>query len=578
VAVASVSASRLPPSDATSIMTFAPAFVSKSRPLKAVTMPTTKRKINVAAGATGRSAKSAQQRGIQAFGRISKAQSDVQILGKRKAIEAESNAHELHESSKKRRDDSIEVAAAEEPSQDSPELPTKAAQRSSDDLVATSNFQADACPPTATIRPVKQATPQKTARLQIGPTETPTKGARSILECFSLRSSSPSTRSSSPPPSHLNSPPTSPASTRSSSPICGREGKLPEELQDLIDLHSSFLSALSLHYAHHGCLTPVDLRVLNSSVSAIWRKRSVEVNDTRRILAIAQCAQSSQTVPTSGARTLTLVDYGRGKICLELAEAINNPSIHKRPIHEEKLHTLFTNNLEQQWQKYLTSNGPSVSVEIFIATLPLLPITACDSLSKLAPLLVKGQRRLEDLKAGAIKAQKSSSSSNPSIARDVSNLRPKLAASRSDSLLSRIRAKELIQSALPPAPSPAALARKSALQRLEEVVPVLELLTAGAATGCTERLSGSEKPKQQMQVQSFTMPTLVQHLQMSLRNPISKEDAVRCVRLLAEMVPEWVGLLELGKCVGVTVRRGKAVGREEIRRRVEEMLQAVCWG
>jgi len=534
-------------------------------------MPITKRKINVTAGATARSAKSTQQRGIQAFGRISKAQSDVQILGKRKAIEFESKAHELCECSKKRRHDSIEVAASSTSSRDTPELPTEAAQNSGDDHIATSNFQADPCPPTAKVRPVKQATPRKAARLQVGPTETPTKSARSILECFSLRSSSPSTRSSSPPPSRLSSPPTSPATTRSSSPNCGGEEKLPEELRDLIDLHSSFLSALSLHYAHHGCLTPVDLRVLNGSVSAIWRKRSVQVDDTRRILAIAQCAQSSHTAPTSGTRTLALVDYGRGKICLELAEAINNPSIHKRPIHEEKLHTLFTDNLEQQWQKYLTSNGPSVSVEIFIATLPLLPITACDSLSKLAPLLAKGQRRLEDLKAGAIKAQKASSVSDPSIARDAPNPRPKLAASRSDSLLSRIRAKELIQSALPPPPSPAVLARKSALQRIEEVVPVLELLTAG----CSERLGGSEKPKQQTQVQSFTMPTLVQHLQMSFWNPISKEDAVRCVRLLAEMVPEWVGLLELGKCVGVTVRRGKAVGREEIRSRVEEMLEAV---
>lgn len=556
-------------------MTFAPASALNLCQLKAIAMPTTKRKINVAAGATAGSAKSTQQRGIQAFGRISKAQSDVQILGKRKAIEAESNAHELRESSKKRRHNSIKVVAAQEPSRDSPELPIKAAQKPSDHHIATSNLQADACPPTAKVRPVKQATPRKAARLQIGPTETPTKGARSILEAFSLRSSSPSTRSSSPPPSRLSSPSTSPATTRNSSPNCDQEERLPEELQDLVDLHSAFLSALSLHYAHHGCLTPVDLRVLNGSVSAIWRKRSVQINDTRRILAIAQCAQSSQTAPTSGARILTLIDYGRGKICLELVEAINNPSIHKRPIEEEKLHTLFTDNLEQQWQKYLTSSTSSVSVGAFIATLPLLPITACDSLSKLAPLLAKGQRRLEDLKAGAIKAQKSSSVWDPSGARDVPKPRPKLAASRSDSLLSRIRAKESIQSALPPPPSPAVLARKMALQRLEEVVPVLELLTAGAATGCSEHLAVFEKPKQQMQVQSFTMPTLVQHLQMSLRNPISKEDAVRCVRLLAEMVPEWVGLLELVKCVGVTVRRGKAVGREEIRSRVEEMLEAV---
>lgn len=63
------------------------------------------------------------------------------------------------------------------------------------------------------------------------------------------------------------------------------------------------------------------------------------------------------------------------------------------------------------------------------------------------------------------------------------------------------------------------------------------------------------------------MPTLVQHLQMSLRNPIGKEEAVKCVRLLAEVVPEWIGVREVGRLVGVTVR-GEGVGRDELRRRI----------
>lgn len=56
-------------------------------------------------------------------------------------------------------------------------------------------------------------------------------------------------------------------------------------------------------------------------------------------------------------------------------------------------------------------------------------------------------------------------------------------------------------------------------------------------------------------------------MQMSLRNPIGKEEAVKCVRLLAEVVPEWIGVREVGRLVGVTVR-GEGVGRDELRRRI----------
>ena len=71
----------------------------------------------------------------------------------------------------------------------------------------------------------------------------------------------------------------------------------------------------------------------------------------------------------------------------------------------------------------------------------------------------------------------------------------------------------------------------------------------------------------------MTMPTLVQHLQMSLRNPISKDEAVRCIKLLAdEIAPEWVGMREVGKCIGIMIRPGKAVGREEMKKRVETCL------
>ena len=523
-------------------------------------MPPIKRKDRNAAGT------STQQRGIQAFGKISKAQAGVQTLGKRKAIDAGTEGQQPYEYAKKRTCKSIEgvsTQAASIPSEKVPPKPSKS-------CIGASNSQLEPAPPPLRAGAVKPATPRKKAVLQTGLLETPTKGARSILESFSFNSSSPSTRSSSPPTSRPSSPETSQSSVRSSSPVCEEEQELPDELQDLIDLHTSFLSALSLHYAHHGCLTPVDLRVLNNSVSKIWRKRSVQAEDIRRVLGVAHFTQSAQRAPTLEIRAFALTDYGYGKVCLEIEDSIDSPGVHKRPIDEEVLSALFTDNLQRQWQEYNKPSAPSATIGTFVETLPLLPVKPCDSLSKLVPLLSKGQRRLEDLKAGAIRAQKS-----PSIRNDVPVSRQKPTALRSDSLLSRIRAKELAQSALPPPPSTATLAKKSILQRVEEVVPVLELLTAGSAVGKSEPFDALAKLRQQMETQSFTMPTLVQHMQMSFRNPISKEDAVKSVRMLAELAPEWVGLKEVGKCVGVMVRKRGALGKEEVGKRVRGMLEAL---
>ncbi len=108
---------------------------------------------------------------------------------------------------------------------------------------------------------------------------------------------------------------------------------------------------------------------------------------------------------------------------------------------------------------------------------------------------------------------------------------------------------------------------------------MLDILTASTARSLPNSQASDSDTKTQtltepkaLQTHSFTMPTLVQHLQMSLRNPISKEEAVRCVRVLAEVVPEWVGVREVGRLVGVTMREGGRCGREDVEKRIAETL------
>ena len=93
----------------------------------------------------------------------------------------------------------------------------------------------------------------------------------------------------------------------------------------------------------------------------------------------------------------------------------------RRPIDEENLNAIFIRNISQQWSSYTTTYPTVASLTTFLSPLPLLLIKLCASLSKIAPLLSKGQRRLEDLKAGAIKAQKAPL--KPTTTNSISNPR-----------------------------------------------------------------------------------------------------------------------------------------------------------
>ncbi|MCJ1319797.1 hypothetical protein MMC15_005133 [Xylographa vitiligo] len=414
--------------------------------------------------------------------------------------------------------------------------------------------------------------PRKKLLARTNNTETPTKGARAFLEAFALSSSSPSRRASSPLPAQEITPPTSPASIQSPCPAsiatpCPTRPstfELPEELQDLVDLHSAFLTALSLHYAHNGFFSPVDLRNLRPSIERAWGKRRIETDDICLALGILANDRSEDRSHSDTACPLTLSNFGSGKICVELSDSPFEKRQRRRPVDVEKLNTTFVQNLSNLWRTHAPPSIPS-----FLAKLHRAPIQPCASLHKISPLLAKGQRRLEDLKAGAIKAQLTNQKPTASVPQKA-QVRPKAPSSRSSSLLERIQAKELYQSTLPTAPSPESIARRNALQRLEEIIPVLEILTSSATRGDFIK---EMKVGVASKVFSFTMPTVIQHLQMSLRNPISKDEAVRCIGLLAEEIaPGWVGMKQIGKLKGVTVRSTSGVGREEMRSRIAEAM------
>ncbi|KAI1162995.1 hypothetical protein F5B18DRAFT_621600 [Nemania serpens] len=344
-----------------------------------------------------------------------------------------------------------------------------------------------------------------------------------------------------------------------------RSGQLPEEVLSLIALHTAFLKTVTLHYAHHGSATPVDLRVLCPNMARAWGKKKVTDADVRVCLGVlGEPLQSPSTGSSSSTSTggisspFRLSNYGRGKICVEI-----DPDRNPGPLNENKLNALFRTNISALWTRFLVNgdgNGNAdVSATTFLTTLPMAPVTLCESVVKASPILLKGQQRLEDLKHSiTMKRQERNSKATPTTT-TVTTATP--AEAPKLSLLDRIRLKSQQKSALPPGLSPAQQARRAALQRVEEVSALVAMLSRAASDSDSGRVS-------------FAMAALLEKLKDSFRMGISKPEGAACVRLLAaEVAPEWVRVVTLSGREHVVVEMTRQIGKGEVAGRVRGILE-----
>lgn len=305
--------------------------------------------------------------------------------------------------------------------------------------------------------------------------------------------------------------------------------ELPSELLDLINLHAAFLTALSLHYAHNGTNTPADLRLLCPDVARAWGKRRVLIEDIRRTLGVLNKHMPSETTDQPPLSRLTLSNYGLGKICVEIETASGKAGHMARAVNEDLLNEIFARGLAKMWEQ----REGEIEVEDFVKGLVLEEITVCESFAKMSPLLAKGQRRLEDLRKGAI-TKKEEAKQKKLATKEVNSTKP--------TLLERLRAKQILAASLPAPLNKVQLSRVAALHRIDEVASVLGMLTTSTSVGQTRV--------------SFTLPTVLGKLMDSTRMPMSKEEGEACVRLLAgEIAPGWVKLVKMGKVEALVVNR-----------------------
>ncbi|KAK1069004.1 hypothetical protein LTR74_005267 [Friedmanniomyces endolithicus] len=318
----------------------------------------------------------------------------------------------------------------------------------------------------------------------------------------------------------------------------------PSELADLCHLQAAFLSALSMYYAHNGTTSPVKVGNLLPMITKNWKKRAVSLEDLRRLLA----------VQLRGQPNFVLEDAGNVGVCLGRSQprgrALKRVGSY---IDEDDTNGRFEQALEASWKKWqMAEEAENSSVTAFIAQLPLAEIAVGASVEKGSPLFARGQQRLADLKSA--QATASRISDTPSPATNDEEKPSQAVQSRGTSLLDRVLARQALASSLPAGPTKQQLERRAALHRVEDIARVLGLLVGA-------------KPRV-----SLSMQAMVQQLQQSLRNPVSREEVEQCLELMAaEVMPGFVSLFVSGSVRGVVVRREGRVDAVDVRMMVEKL-------
>lgn len=324
----------------------------------------------------------------------------------------------------------------------------------------------------------------------------------------------------------------------------------PAFFNDILNLHSSFVQAFSIHMAHNGANTPADLREFLGSLTRIWNKRKVQIKDLQRLFWVWD--QSTMAANVS----YRLANYGLGKICIERTVQIN--------IQPPLMQDSFEETLDLLWEKApdsLRNASEEDQSALFIESFGLAIIH--ESLTPFASFR-KGQQRLQDLKGGLIRLNAERALSEKT---ETTPLERKATTSRRQGLLERIKNKELRQSKLPPPPGKTELLRRAAADRVEEVVGILAMLRPAvtSGTGIRAMLTAQRKP--------FKMEVMIEHVRDSIRGEIAPDEVVMCLEILSDskVAGNWISIVTVGSMKSVVLKSCRDVCAKDICAKVAQL-------
>lgn len=324
----------------------------------------------------------------------------------------------------------------------------------------------------------------------------------------------------------------------------------PHSYFDLIALHSSFLGALSLHFAHNGITAPVDLREFLPNMERVWKRRKVTAEDIRRILYV----QSSGARVDEGkpAARFRLIDYGM-RILLERLGSDQDKDHAPAFLDEDALNASFERSLERVWAEE-SAKKPDFDC---MRDMPLAPIYKVPR-----AFLSISQQKTSQIKREIVRAklpEKTAASKTKAPVQRSS------AADRKNGLLERIKSKALRQSTLAPPVTKETAMRRSAASRIPDIVNVLLLLSPSA----TEGVEMSPSPLRK----AYKLETIVQNIRDSMRNPVAKEEISTSLHILArpEVSGGWVTVVSRSSMTSVVLKSSRNVSPQDIKDRAAKL-------
>lgn len=320
------------------------------------------------------------------------------------------------------------------------------------------------------------------------------------------------------------------------------DAALPLQLAELVRLNRAFLKTLAIHIAHAGANAPVDIRALAPNISRSWGKRQVTAEDIRRCVAVQSYSKQSPFIVS---------DYGRGKLCVELAAGHDGASLS-----QERLGRQFEENLRALCAERAMDDMADVDVplsSLSLYDLPQAAVTDKGAGAQADPTLAKGQRALSELKSGLAAKRQDKETRRPEAALNPDGTKT--------SLLDRLRLKQLAKADEPLPPTGPELARRAALNRVADVAAIISMLSLSNPLSLPR--------------QAFTMAAISDRLRDSLRVPVSRDEGAACVRLIAaEVAPEWLRVVTIGGRENVVVQRSAQPVDRVIHERVQKLLAA----
>lgn len=325
----------------------------------------------------------------------------------------------------------------------------------------------------------------------------------------------------------------------------------------MIDLHKILLEAFSIHRAHNG-FTPVEINGFLNTMTRLWKKKSVKIEDVRRILAVYEVAGKQEIINSQVKHRKSpfkLIKSGLGYESRTCLEYVFNTDTTDPPLTQSYREDLLAGEYRAEVEviRIIYRNQP----ESFIfGSIEGFPMLACETGAQTISRQQKVKAtRTEILNlSNRTKLQTATTDQTDDKQEVLSSIK-----SRTLSIFDRVRAKQLANSLISK-PSDQDQLRQRSIGRISEIVEIIRMKHSQKSSA-NFNSSIHQSPSKAKGKVSFSINELIKEIKDSLSCPVAEEEIKMCFKVLSDEIPGFgLTVLTIGSVQMVVVRGALMTG------------------